>query len=492
MKMAMTLAITVAAAMAAADAMAARTTVGFSGGAAAQAAETVKVEGRGVGADKTEALKDAYRDAVERAVGLYVDAEQKMQNDELVNDQILTQSNAYIEKYKVVKEGAKPNGLVEVRILADVKKSVLTRKLSDVMPKQTFSLGDEAQNIHSRLVTNEKRNVDAAALLGNVIGGFNPVSQLMKFQLADTKPVFRKGVGGRNRVFFRFKFTVDKAKYYQEFLPSFLKVLDQIAIKPAKNVRLKAVDPVDFAKDVSGRWDIWNQRFLKRTKKYLNGNWEKENEDYNEVVNENGGFGSWDGSFGGDDMEDAIDDGGLYVGGIGFGDGKGTFWSVSRDIAWSSSSQKFTQARHFYPGDEKLLKDGAFCAIVIVKMNATKSSIQAREYALPPECADLVKAWNKKILGHKHSDGGDVKTAYNIIFSDAAGEEISATPVSFRNKALSNMFLGIVPYFSENVGSWFVSPMVHCDAESFERWIGFDIPVDELPKIKSVSVELAE
>ena len=40
----------------------------------AQDAEIVKVKGRGVGADKTEALKDAYRDAVERAVGLYVDA----------------------------------------------------------------------------------------------------------------------------------------------------------------------------------------------------------------------------------------------------------------------------------------------------------------------------------------------------------------------------------------------------------------------------------
>jgi len=52
--------------------------------------EIVKVRGRGVGADKTEALKDAYRDAVERAVGLYVDAEQMMKNEELVKDQILT------------------------------------------------------------------------------------------------------------------------------------------------------------------------------------------------------------------------------------------------------------------------------------------------------------------------------------------------------------------------------------------------------------------
>ena len=48
----------------------------------AQKSEIVKVMGRGVGADKAEALKDAYRDAVERAVGLYVDAEQMMKNEE--------------------------------------------------------------------------------------------------------------------------------------------------------------------------------------------------------------------------------------------------------------------------------------------------------------------------------------------------------------------------------------------------------------------------
>ena len=44
--------------------------------------ETVKVPGRGVGTDKDTALKDAYRDAIERAVGLYVDAEQMAKNDE--------------------------------------------------------------------------------------------------------------------------------------------------------------------------------------------------------------------------------------------------------------------------------------------------------------------------------------------------------------------------------------------------------------------------
>ena len=48
---------------------------------ASSADEVVKVKAKGVGADKTEALKDAYRDAVERAVGMFVDAEQMVKND---------------------------------------------------------------------------------------------------------------------------------------------------------------------------------------------------------------------------------------------------------------------------------------------------------------------------------------------------------------------------------------------------------------------------
>ena len=134
--------------------------------------EIVKVKGCGVGADRAEALKDAYRDAVERAVGLYVDAEQMMKNEDLVKDQILTQSNAYIEKYDVAKETTKPNGLVKVQILAEVRKAALTKKISDVMPAQTFRLNTSVtQNLHAQLVTDEKRSTDGAALLKNALEG---------------------------------------------------------------------------------------------------------------------------------------------------------------------------------------------------------------------------------------------------------------------------------------------------------------------------------
>ncbi len=95
---------------------------------------TQKVVARGVGKDKAAALKDAYRAAVEKAVGLYVDAETVADNDELVQDQVLTHSNAYIESYDELGTKELDSGLVQVRISALVRKRELVEKLGKVLP----------------------------------------------------------------------------------------------------------------------------------------------------------------------------------------------------------------------------------------------------------------------------------------------------------------------------------------------------------------------
>ena len=214
----------------------------------AEDGDIVKVRGKGTGSDKTEALKDAYRDAVERAVGLYVDAEQMMKNEELVKDQILTQSNAYIEKYDVTKESAKPNGLVEVQILAEVRKTALTKKISDVMPTKTFKLNSAVvQNLHAKLVTDEKRTTDGAALLRNALDGIDPARQLVKASLVspDAKIIEPNGRGRRNdgelvTLRYAFKFEIDCDRYMSEFLPHLQKTLEQVSVTEPKTIRLTA------------------------------------------------------------------------------------------------------------------------------------------------------------------------------------------------------------------------------------------------------------
>ena len=241
----------------------------------AQDAEIVKVRGKGVGADKTEALKDAYRDAVERAVGLYVDAEQMMKNEELVKDQILTQSNAYIEKYDVAKETTKPNGLVEVQILAEVRKAALTKKISDVMPTKTFRLSDGLKNEHAKITTVEKRNVDGATLLKKALEGLNPMFEITDCELACPDGFIREKREGWHpqhtvSVSYLFKTSINQKRLFENVVPKLKGVLEQISLTKPRNVTIPVPigDPVDVNAMVDTRRKDPNVHPRSRTYKY--------------------------------------------------------------------------------------------------------------------------------------------------------------------------------------------------------------------------------
>lgn len=65
--------------------------------------EDIKVEfGEGIGETKDEALKEAIRDVLQRVVGTYVDSDFRVENDKIIKDQIITHSNGFIERYKIM------------------------------------------------------------------------------------------------------------------------------------------------------------------------------------------------------------------------------------------------------------------------------------------------------------------------------------------------------------------------------------------------------
>jgi hypothetical protein len=115
--------------------------------------EVVKVYGSGVGLNKMEALKDAYRDAIERAVGLYVDAEQIVEKEELVKDKIITHSSAYIEKCRIKKQSVDAKGMLSITIIAEVRKTQLLNRIKNVMSPQSQSLTKVNQKLHAQIIT---------------------------------------------------------------------------------------------------------------------------------------------------------------------------------------------------------------------------------------------------------------------------------------------------------------------------------------------------
>lgn len=132
-----------------ADIIAANTKDDSRSGGASKEGDTIEVISTGIGQDSDRALRNALRAAIEQAVGTMVDSETLAQNDEVINDQILSYSAGFVESHKVISEPRTRDGLVIIKIQAQVKRTQLTEKL-------------QAANIHIK-------EVDGESLFGEVI-----------------------------------------------------------------------------------------------------------------------------------------------------------------------------------------------------------------------------------------------------------------------------------------------------------------------------------
>lgn len=85
--------------------------------------QLVDVVATGHGETVREAQKAAFRAAVEQVVGTMVDATTLVENDELIEDEILTYASGMIEKSITIGEPKKSeSGIYTVKVKATVKK----------------------------------------------------------------------------------------------------------------------------------------------------------------------------------------------------------------------------------------------------------------------------------------------------------------------------------------------------------------------------------
>jgi len=78
---------------------------------------------------REKALDEARRAAVEKAVGVSVEARTVVENFQVVKDQILSRATGYLNDIKILEEGKTDFGVYEVKIQADVEVSALVEDL---------------------------------------------------------------------------------------------------------------------------------------------------------------------------------------------------------------------------------------------------------------------------------------------------------------------------------------------------------------------------
>ena len=474
-------------------------------GAAAPSGEVVTVTARGVGANKVEALKDAYRDAVERAVGLYVDAEQQVKNDEVLRDQVLTQSNAYIEKYDLKKEES-ANGQVQVRIVAYVKKMALTKRLTEVMPAQTVSVAEASQNLHAQAVTESTMRVDALKLITNELKDFDPIRQLMKVKLASAKAEVETIAGstGRVRLWYPITMSVDQDKYYKEFVPRWQRILDQIKTANAPSVSLRDVSQVSeaYEKCINEDPKLLSGYRVGRGVKSMTGTTtplnEGEdairgcglalNEGYVEMLFMRGNIFGVDYLTGG--LKYLMD----LTHHLNAMDERRRLWNGSYRMVRENAD--FTQSNTW---DESSAKKSI---LLITEGNKDRTSLSGRCYQIPDECIAEIFRWQDEYTATSRGVGGrrsfrsTPKTVdYQLRVLDKDGAAIESVSLAFPVRYVSNtMLLEVDKHIQQGVQAalWFVSPLVGGCAKGYVKWIGLEMATDDVAKMASVTIELAE
>ncbi|MFZ4791700.1 MAG: DUF4124 domain-containing protein [Candidatus Competibacteraceae bacterium] len=204
--------------------------------------DIVEVVAQGMGIDVNSALLNAYSNAVQQALGLYVDAETLVQNDQIVQDKILTYSKGFIQEATTVKQ-SQVNGLFQVNIRAKVKRQQLLEqaKANNITVKAV-----EGVSLHAQVESQVKQEKDAKALLEKaflplIVGTDLHRADIVPSTKEQPNPIINKEKSDDNFVTLDYKVRVwiDVTEYLKYLKNNLFPILNQIAVRKKPEFTLK-------------------------------------------------------------------------------------------------------------------------------------------------------------------------------------------------------------------------------------------------------------
>lgn len=178
------------------------------------------IEAGGQGETPDDALKDAFRAAVRRAVGAYVDEESLLENDEVIQDKVLTHSRGCIESYATVSQKTE-DGVTCVTIRAFVKPDVVAGYLRQANVGMSELPGDQ---FWAKITSLRQEEKDAESLLRKALNGF-PQNCLKAETIGAPREDHNENV---TQLAVKVRIAVDQ-EAFATFSKELQRVLDQIA-----------------------------------------------------------------------------------------------------------------------------------------------------------------------------------------------------------------------------------------------------------------------
>ena len=189
---------------------------------------TVWVVSDGIGTDVESAKLDAYRNAVRQAVGAYVDATTIVANDQLITDEVIALSGAFISKVEVLPGSEKKDGtFTRLRVKSQVETGkVLTALHKKNVPTRSERVVIDTDSIVAELATKEDRIGKAEKLLEKLLEGY-PQKCFRVSIVGQPKPT--KQEGDNVELLCRVRIETD-VEAWQDFSRALREVLRAVAV----------------------------------------------------------------------------------------------------------------------------------------------------------------------------------------------------------------------------------------------------------------------
>lgn len=130
--------------------------------------KTVEVVAKGYGTDVESAEKNAFLNAVEQAVGMLINAETRVNNNDVV-EKIISYSDGYVESYKTLDGPKMKDGLYYIQIRAVVKQKELIASLKE----ENISVGKiEGKSFFAEAITQVTQKKSGQEMLPKVFENF--------------------------------------------------------------------------------------------------------------------------------------------------------------------------------------------------------------------------------------------------------------------------------------------------------------------------------
>ena len=179
----------------------------------------------GVGTTTERAIQNAFSHAIEQTVGVLVDAETVVKNDQLIRDDILTYSRGYVETYEVVKQW-RDDSLHHATIRAVVARNKLAEKLRGMRIAVHEVAGDLASRQFDFDAKNEKQ---AAEMFGKALADLD-MTKLTKVVIPGKPEIVREGENAKVRIKVRIS---PDLQQWRTFSPTLRGILTKVATRHA-------------------------------------------------------------------------------------------------------------------------------------------------------------------------------------------------------------------------------------------------------------------